>query len=134
MNVLLAPGILEEVIRHAKACYPEEGCGLLRGRGRLAERLVPMRNVLASEREYEMDPQELVQELRSIRESGEELVAIYHSHPHGPASPSKRDIGRAYYPSAAMIIVSLADPERPAAAAFRIAGGEALEVELHAIV
>ena len=134
MNVRLAPGLLEEIVRHAQASYPNEGCGLLAGRGYAAERFVPMENTKASATEFEMDPRQLVQQLRALRESGLELVAIYHSHPSGPARPSKRDVARAYYPDAASIIVSLADPKSPQVAAFRITGGEVLEVELHAIV
>ena len=134
MNVRLAPCLLEAIIRHAEACYPKEGCGLLCGTRDAAERFVPMENMKASESEYEMDPQQLVLQLRSFRESGLELVAIYHSHPYGPARPSKRDAASAYYPAAASIIVSLADLKSPKVAAFRITGGEVLKVELHAIV
>ena len=93
-----------------------------------------MENVLASPSAYEMDPGKLIRAFRDLRNAGEQLVAIYHSHPHGPARPSKSDIERAYYPEAAHLIVSLADPERPQAAAFRIIDGEVLEIEVHAIV
>jgi proteasome lid subunit RPN8/RPN11 len=133
VNLLLAPGLLDRVIEHAKAEYPREACGLLVGRGS-AERLIPMENVLASSTAYEMDPAQLITTFCHLRSAGEELVAIYHSHPRGPARPSKSDIERAYYPDAMHLIVSLADPERPQAAAFRIIDGESLEVELHAIV
>ena len=81
-----------------------------------------------------MEPAELIKVLRDLRTAGEELVAIYHSHPHGPLRPSKMDIDRAYYPETAHLIVSLAEREHPRVAAFRIANGEALEIELHAIV
>jgi proteasome lid subunit RPN8/RPN11 len=93
-----------------------------------------MRNTLASSIAYEMDPGELVTALRELRNTGEELVAIYHSHPHGPAHPSQTDIKRAYYPEAAHLIVSLAEPERPRTAAFRILDGQATEIEVHVIV
>ena len=81
-----------------------------------------------------MDPAELIKVFRELRTAGEELVAIYHSHPHGPLRPSDTDIERAYYPETAHLIVSLADPKHPRTAAFRIANGEALEIELRAIV
>jgi proteasome lid subunit RPN8/RPN11 len=134
MNVSLAAGLFEDIIDHAKQCYPKEGCGLLAGRQGMASRFIPVENISASETEYEMDPPELIGTLRDLRNTGEELVAIYHSHPHGPAHPSKRDIERAYYPDAAHLIVSLAEPQRPQAAVFRIVDGEVLEVELHVIV
>jgi proteasome lid subunit RPN8/RPN11 len=136
MNLTLAPGILDDVIAHAKACYPLEGCGLIVGmRTSVAgTRLIPISNVAQNEAEFEMDPAEFIQTFRDLRNAGEELVAIYHSHPHGPARLSRLDIDRAYYPEAAHLIVSLADLERPRVAAFRIVNGEALEIELHAIV
>jgi len=133
MNIMLAPGLLEEVIEYSRTSYPREACGLLVGRG-TAARLIPATNISTDPQEFEMDPSELVASLRSLRESGEELLAIFHSHPHGPAEPSKTDIERAYYPEAAHLIVSLAERERPRAAAFRIIDGEVLPVELHVIV
>jgi proteasome lid subunit RPN8/RPN11 len=93
-----------------------------------------MKNIAASSAEYEMDPAELIVALREIRQTGETLIAIFHSHPHGPAEPSATDIQRAYYPEAAHLIVSLSELERPQAAAFRIVDREALAVELHVIV
>ena len=144
MNLTFAPGILEQVIAHAKDCYPREGCGLIVGRrsspaaagGPLpeAEAFVPMDNISTRDDEYEMDPKQLIRVLRNLRNAGKDLAAIYHSHPHGLAEPSKKDIERAFYPEAAYLIVSLNELERPRAAAFRITGGEVIEIELHAIV
>ena len=133
MNLSLGPGVLEEIIENAKQCYPKEGCGLLVGR-QSASRFIPIQNVRASETEYEMEPAELIAAMRDLRGTAEQLVAIYHSHPRGLARLSRSDIERAYYPEAAHLIVSLAEPERPLVAAFRIIDGEAVEIEVHAIV
>ena len=133
-NIRLAPGILEKVIKHAKDSYPKEGCGLIAGSEGLGSRFIPMENLRDSSTSYDMDPSQLISTLRDIRNSGEHLLAIYHSHPFGPAQPSKSDIERAYYPEAAYLIVSLAEMERAQISAFRILDGEVLEVELHAIV
>src|SRR6185295_6643866 len=133
MDLTLAPGILEEVTGHAKGAYPNEGCGLLVGR-QAGDRFIPMKNISPSPAHYEMDPAELIATLRDLRQTGEDLVAIYHSHPHGPAEPSKTDVERAYYPQAAHLIVSLADPQRPRTGAFRIIDGEAIPIDVHVIV
>jgi len=133
MNLLLSPGILEQVVEHATTAYPEEGCGLLVGHNS-GQRFIPMKNITASVSDYEMDPAELIHVLRELRNSGEQLIAIYHSHPQGPATPSTKDISRAFYPEAAHLIVSLADPDNPKTARFRIMDGEVLEIEVHAIV
>jgi proteasome lid subunit RPN8/RPN11 len=136
LNLVLSLGILDQVIEHARAAHPYEACGLIAGpKPSLAgSRFIPITNVAQSESEFEMDPAELINTLRDLRNTGEELVAIYHSHPHGPARPSKTDIDRAYYPDAAHLIVSLADPARPQIGAFRIINGEVLEIEVRAIV
>ena len=119
---------------HARNHLPHEDCGLLAGRQGTATRFIPIANRLASATEYDMDPTALIGALRSLREDGESLLAIFHSHPRGPAVPSPRDIERAYYPEAAHIIVSLEFPENPVARGFRIVDGEAIEIELRVIV
>jgi proteasome lid subunit RPN8/RPN11 len=129
LNLVLSPGLLDEIIQHSKSAYPREGCGLIAG---IKPSFVGGRFPSASE--FEMDPAELIKALREMRNAGEELVAIYHSHPHGPARPSKTDVQRAFYPDAAHLIVSLAEPERPQVRAFRILNAEILDIEVHAIV
>jgi proteasome lid subunit RPN8/RPN11 len=133
MHLLLAPGILEQLTANAKQAFPQEACGLLVGRGTV-ERFIAIRNVSPSPSRFDMDPTELIHVFRELRNSGEQLLAIYHSHPHGPAEPSQADVERANYPEAAYLIISLADPEHPRAAAFRVVDGAVLPVELHAIV
>ena len=136
MNLILAPAILDDVIQHARAAYPREGCGLIIGlkESTVGSRFIAMTNVAQSAAEFEMDPAELINTFRELRNAGQELVATYHSHPHGPPRPSRTDVQRAYYPEAAHLIVSLADLERPKVAAFRIIDGEVLDIEVHAIV
>ena len=134
MNVVLAPGVLEATLKHARESLPNEGCGLIVGKGCVADRLIPMENVLASATSFEMEPAVMVSLFRAMRESGEDLVAIYHSHPSGPEYPSSQDIQKARYPNAAQLIVSFEQPESPVVRGFRIIDGEALEIELHAIV
>ena len=119
MRVIIEPGILEEVVRHARECLPEEACGFLIGRGATA---------------YNIAPQCLFDLVRELRVSGEDLVGIYHSHPATEAVPSSRDVAEAHYPDSAYVIVSLCDPDRPEVNAFRIVDGQVEEVELHAIV
>ena len=64
-------------------------------------------------------------------EAGEELVAIYHSHPNSPAEPSQTDINLAEgWPDTVWIICSLADREEPVLRAFAIDGDAVEEVEL----
>jgi proteasome lid subunit RPN8/RPN11 len=132
--ITLQPNLIDEIVGHARRVYPQEACGLLAGHSGQATRFLPTPNALASETAYEIDPSLLISAFRSLRESGEELIAIVHSHPRGPAEPSKRDLERVYYPQAAHLIVSLAAPDRPQLRAFRIIDGQAYEIEVHAIL
>jgi len=134
LNLNLPPGLIEEMVRHARSSLPLESCGLLAGRERTATRFIAITNRLASETEYDMEPSELVTALRSFRINGENLLAIFHSHPRGPAAPSERDVERAWYPEAAQIIASFASPESPGLRGFRILDGKVVEIELRVIV
>src|SRR5215813_1618304 len=134
MNFTVDSRLLNRMIDHARAALPNEACGLLVGHNGQASRFIPAENSLRSATEYEMDPAFLAATFRLLRETGEELVGIFHSHPKGPARPSNRDLERAYYPEAVHLIVSLAEPESPQIGCFRIIDGQAYDVELHAIV
>ena len=134
MNLTLGPGLLESIVEHARKSAPVEGCGLIAGRNGVGTRFIPTANALESNFAYEIPPAELVGALRAMRECGDSLVAIYHSHPDGPAYPSASDIGKAFYPEAAHVIVSLENVEMPVVRGFRIIAGDVFEIELHAIV
>jgi proteasome lid subunit RPN8/RPN11 len=55
-----------------------------------------------------------------MRERGEQLISIYHSHPRAiNPEPSPTDVRLAYYPSAVYLIAGLGQSE-PCVRAFRI--------------
>ena len=121
-------GALEhDLVAHARACLPEEACGLIAGKDGRAVRIVPMRNVDRSASTYRLDPAEQLAAFDAIERDGFELLAIYHSHPAGPEGPSDLDLRLAFYPDVRYVIVSLEEPERPTVRAFRIADGRAVE-------
>lgn len=68
---------------------------------------------------YVIDPREQLKAFRTIEAAGEELVAIYHSHPASQPYPSPTDRAEAHYPDAFYILVSLRTGE-PEVRAFRI--------------
>jgi proteasome lid subunit RPN8/RPN11 len=100
----IAPGMLEAMRAALAAALPEEGCGLLFGRGHRIERLVPIQNSLHSPVRFRLEPQAQLTAMQAADDQDLDLLAIYHSHPHGPERPSATDIEEAAYPQAAYLI------------------------------
>ena len=99
--------IHEAMVGHCVDEAPLECCGLLGGIKPRVSSFHPMRNVSASEIRYDADSRDLIEAVRSLREQGEEILAIYHSHPKWDAIPSKTDIRENHYGDVPRIIVSL---------------------------
>ncbi len=99
--------VLEEMIDHAREQFPLESCGLLAGHGARVAQFTPTENVLASRREFAVNPAELASFMRETREHQLEFVGIYHSHPTSPAWPSVRDRQEFHYPEISYWIISL---------------------------
>jgi proteasome lid subunit RPN8/RPN11 len=117
---------LEAMIAHAREVAPAECCGLIGGsHEQHARTIYRLRNVTTNpELAYEAAPEDLFAAQRQMRERGEELLAIYHSHPRAvDPSPSETDVRLAYYPSATYLIVGLGGTE-PAVNAFSISERE----------
>lgn len=129
----LAPPLVEAIIEHAWEAHPHECCGMVAGRDSLPSHLYRIKNTDPNPASrYLMDVREQLWAFRNMRHNGLDLVAIYHSHPLGPAYPSLTDVSLAFYPDAYYLLASLENPRHPVLRAFRIASGtfnqEALEV------
>jgi proteasome lid subunit RPN8/RPN11 len=130
----IAYGLLE----HARAELPNEACGLLGGD--LASTTVTAfhtaRNEHASPYRFSIDRRDLVRITYALEGAGQDLVAIFHSHPNGPARPSATDLREARYPMALHVLAGLgASATRDSAPAsllraWRIANGICTEVSL----
>ncbi len=68
---------------------------------------------------YRIDPREQLRAFREMDERGEDLVAIYHSHPASQPYPSPTDRAEAHYPEAVYVLVSLRT-QTPELEAYRI--------------
>jgi proteasome lid subunit RPN8/RPN11 len=85
----------DSMLAHALEGYPFEVCGVLVGRAetRAVRRVVRVRN---REEEsprvrYVIAPEDLLRIQKDARESGDEILGYYHSHPDHPARPSETD-------------------------------------------
>lgn len=84
--------------RHIRRRAPLEACGLLAGRAGRAELVLGVRNAARSPVRFIMSPRDQWRAFCRIEQLDLELLAIYHSHPHGPRRPSPTDIKESLYP------------------------------------
>ncbi len=98
----------DEIVAHAREADQVECCGLVAGRDGRATRAIRCTNVSPTPAvRYRMDPREQLAAFRAMDAAGEELVAIYHSHPASTPYPSSTDRAEAFYPEAVYVLVSL---------------------------
>ncbi len=123
--ITVTPPQLEKILAHAKEADPAECCGLIGGTDEQASSIYPLHNVASNTNiSYEAAPEDLFAAQRQMRERGEDLLAIYHSHPRSSEPvPSETDVRLAYYPRAIYFIIGLAGPT-PVIRAFRISERE----------
>ena len=97
--VILSADLHQEMCNLAAMQWPEECCGLLVAAKQTPNRIrrvVAARNVADDPlRTFEIDPQTLIDTYRLARQSGDEVVGCFHSHPNGSVLPSTTDRGRA---------------------------------------
>ncbi len=129
--VILPRAIVNQILHQAQQAGDEEICGLIAGNAKSFTRCYPVANVASDKhRLFEMDAKGLIDALRAIRASGEELKAIYHSHPEASAQPSIEDIRQHEYPEMLYLIVSLGTKGVLDLRGFRIRGGRIEDVEI----
>jgi proteasome lid subunit RPN8/RPN11 len=126
----LPAALRDQIVAHARAEAPKEACGLVAGRAGDPTRAIACTNAHpAPVTRYAIDPREQLRAFRDMEANGEELFAIYHSHPITQPYPSPTDRAEAHYPEAYYLLVSLRDPVAEVRA-FRIRDGWVREVEL----
>jgi len=126
----LPAGMARRLLAHARRELPNESCALLAG-DRAAGNVTsmhPARNLLASPYRYEVDPHDLVRIVHAIERRGHDLVAIFHSHPAGPAVPSATDVRETRY--GVVHLLAGSSPDEASLRAWRIEGTNVFEVPL----
>jgi proteasome lid subunit RPN8/RPN11 len=114
----IPPGIIQDMIAHARELAPHECCGILSGMNQTVAESYRITNILAnmSEQElfrfegaklsdlqrlspeeradiaFQMDAREMAMAQRDIRSKSLDLLGFYHSHTFSPARPSQTDI------------------------------------------
>jgi len=128
--IRLPEAVALELEQWAASAAPAEACGVLVGRRTEAgtEVLAALRgrNLARASDRFELDPGELVGMDAIASEAGAELVAIWHSHPAGPAQLSARDLG-VELGTWDQVVVGLAESEGERVAWFQLESGGWIE-------
>ena len=112
--------VWDEVVAHCQRQYPKEACGLLAGANEIVTQVYPMRNVEDSPIGYAMDPKAQLLVEKQMRQLGQQLIGIYHSHTATDAYPSSVDVELAISPEISYVLVSLKDQAQPVMCSYRI--------------
>ena len=131
LRLVISDAVEREIVEHARACKPQEMCGLLvgaQGSDRVLE-FHPCRNSAASAIVYTLDPKDYMRIERDADDRGLSVLGVVHSHTHTEAYPSPTDVAQAPDPNWNYAIVSL-KYEPPRLRNFRIVAGEISETEL----
>ena len=124
--------IYDEMVAHARDDAPNECCGMVAGADGAATAYFPARNEFDSPTRFQIDSADQIRITNEIDGRGEEIDAIFHSHPRSEAAPSQTDVNLArWWPGVVWVICSLAERD-PVVRGFEIDGTEVREVELDA--
>lgn len=107
MKRLVLPRQLRDLLlEHAALALPAECCGILAGRGDTATRVLYAENAAASPTRFEIAPDEVERVCGLVRwDEGEDVLAVYHSHPVGPACPTAADRAMATVEGLSVIVL-----------------------------
>ena len=130
-EVILPRTLINQLLEHAQRSAESEVCGLVSSKAGKPAHCYPIANVADDVAHYfEMDPKGQIEAMRTMREQGEDLFAIYHSHPSSPAQPSGTDLQHDDYPEALSLIISLNTEGVLELQGFSTRGGELVSVDL----
>lgn len=85
-----------------------EICGLIGSKNGRPSSCYPISNSAEQPRQrFQLDAAQQIAAMVTMRDRGEQLFAVYHSHPTAPATPSSTDLELASDPEALYLIISL---------------------------
>lgn len=130
-SVKLPRPLVNQLLHQAQSGADHEVCGLIGARQAMPAHCYPVTNSAPMpQARFAMNPKGQIDAMRQMHERGEELFAIYHSHPASPALPSVIDLAEAAYPEALYLIISLNTQGVLEMRGFRLKNQNAEEVAL----
>src|ERR1044072_9251746 len=88
------------------------------------------KNEFESPMRFQIDSRDQIRITNAIEESGDEIGAIFHSHPNSEAAPSQTDVNLARWWSGLLLVICSLAEEGPVVRAWRIDDRDVQEVEL----
>ena len=123
--------LTNQLLHLAQISPTTEICGLIGGKNGAPTTCYPVSNIAENpEKRFLLNGKEQIDAMASMRDHGEKLFAIYHSHPTAAAEPSARDLEEAAYPEALYLIISLNTKGILEMRGFKIADKKATEIAL----
>lgn len=123
--------ITNQLLHLAQISPDFEVCGLIGSKNGLPTHCYPIKNSAEHpQRRFLLDAGQQISAMAQMRELGEDLFAIYHSHPTSAALPSTNDLELAAYPDALYLIISLNTKGILEMRGFKIHQKNALEIPL----
>ena len=121
-SITLLRTVVDEMLAHVQAGYPNEACGVLAGANGRVVKNYPATNAAERPDDFSIvSPEELLRISNEIDRNDWTFFAYYHSHPQSQAYPSSRDIDYArYWPGTYYIIFSLRERAHPELRVFSI--------------
>lgn len=100
--------LVQKLLAHAQSQPHQEVCGLISSQHGQPVRHYPIPNCAADPScQFMLDEVGQLAAQKTMRNAGETVFAVYHSHPTAPAVPSAADIAECGYPELLYCVISL---------------------------
>jgi len=130
-EIQISRKLTNQLLHLAQLSPSLEICGLIGIQDDSSLHCYPINNVAEHpQQQFLLDASQQIAAMSKMRESNQELFAIYHSHPTTPALPSSEDLALSAYPSALYLIISLNTKGILEMRGFRINQDSAQEISL----
>jgi proteasome lid subunit RPN8/RPN11 len=127
-NLAIDKAVYDEMVNASRQALPIEACGLLGGSFGRVTSFYQLTNTDNSPEHCSMLPDEQFAAVKDMRQKGQRMLAIWHSHPATPARMSEEDLRLAYTPDVAYAVLSLEFPENPVLRAYTVEDSTPTEV------
>ena len=130
LDVVVIPReAIATMIEHARACAPNEACGLVAELGGIVTKVYALSNMDAAPDRFTLDPAEHFAAVQDAEANGWAIAGAFHSHPSSAPIPSAADLEGGGDPGWVNLIVGV-EAGGIAVRAYRYGDGSATAVEI----